>query len=365
MRKVTFIEMLFLLVSLLCATGLIFGTLAAKFDPRETVIFAFFGLAYPFLLLINVILCLSWLLRRRWKIALLLFVIIISGFRTINATFKFNGTEGPAVKEPGHLRIMTYNVHNFKEYGSENSASIKQKMLQTIRDQQPDVICFQEFFTRFKGEFDTKDSLKNSLEMPYYYFVPSAKNSYEAIGMAIFSRFPIVNKDFITFGPINGNGGIFADIEFKGKVVRIYNLHLRSISFGKKDYSYLEKVKTEIKPDKQSTKRIYRMLRDAFKLRAADVALVEDELKKCEIPYIVAGDFNDTPASYAVNRLTSNLNNAFIMKGSGLGKTYNGAFPNFQIDYIATTKDIEVVNYHVSRAKLSDHFPVRADLNIK
>lgn len=365
MRKFTFIESIFLLISILCAGGLVMGMLAARFDPREAIIYAFFGLAYPFFLLANVVFIAGWLLRRRWIVALLFIAVVLSGLKTINATFQFSGTEGPTVKDSQNLRVMTYNVHNFKEYGSANTVSIKQKMLQVIRDQQPDVVCFQEFYTRFKGEYDTKDSLINSLNMPYYYFVPALENDHEAIGMAIFSKLPIVNKDVITFRSIVGNGGLFIDVKFNGKTIRVYNVHLRSISFEKEDYSYLNRVKNEINPDKKSSKRIYRMLRDAFKKRASDVATVDSALKKCTIPFIIAGDFNDTPASYTVNQLTANLNNAFIMQGQGLGKTYNGAFPNFQIDYIATTKDIEVINYQVTKVKLSDHFPVRADLKIK
>ena len=88
-------------------------------------------------------------------------------------------------------------------------------------------------------------------------------------------------------------------------------------------------------------------------------------MNNCDIPFVIAGDFNDTPASYAVTKITDSLNNAFIQKGQGLGRTYNGKFPNFQIDYIATSKDFEVENYHIIKAKLSDHFPVRSDLSLK
>ena len=91
---------------------------------------------------------------------------------------------------------------------------------------------------------------------------------------------------------------------------------------------------------------------------------MKNHMNNCDIPFVIAGDFNDTPASYAVTKITDSLNNAFLKKGSGLGRTYNGKFPNFQIDYIATTKNIEVVNYHIVEAKLSDHFPVRSDLRL-
>ena len=82
----------------------------------------------------------------------------------------------------------------------------------------------------------------------------------------------------------------------------------------------------------------------------------------CKTPYLIAGDFNDTPASYVVTQITTDLNNAFIKKGKGFGKTYNGKFPNFQIDYIATIKRFRGAQLQITKAKLSDHFPVRSDL---
>ena len=118
-------------------------------------------------------------------------------------------------------------------------------------------------------------------------------------------------------------------------------------------------------PKVSASKRIIRMLKYAFKKRSEQVDVMKAHTRACQTPYVIAGDFNDTPASYAVWKMTDSLNNAFIKKGQGFGKTYNGKFPNFQIDYIATTKDIEVVNYQIIEAKLSDHFPVRSDLRLK
>ena len=79
------------------------------------------------------------------------------------------------------------------------------------------------------------------------------------------------------------------------------------------------------------------MLKRAFIKRSEQVDIIKAEMDNCKTPYIIAGDFNDTPASYAVKKITKGLKNSFEEKGSGFGKTYNGKFPNFQIDYIATS----------------------------
>ena len=348
------------------AIGMFMGIRAGVSDPREHMLIAFFGLAYPFFLLANILILGYWVLRTKWAIAALTVIVIAYGGHTLIATFGFFGTKGELQKEDeSHLRIMTYNVHNFKPYGEAMSLSMKEKMLNIVAEQKPDVVCFQEFYTREKGAYDTIDSLKRLLNVNYYYFVPTMKSEREAIGMAIFSRFPIKNTGRIRFIGVTGNESIYVDLIVKNNVVRIYNVHLQSISFGKEDYTYLDQVTKKMDPKMGSSKRIARMLKDAFKKRSEQVDLMKAHMRKCETPYIVAGDFNDTPASYAVTKMTDSLNNAFIKKGQGFGKTYNGKFPNFQIDYIATTKGIDVINYKIIEAKLSDHFPVRSDLRLK
>lgn len=365
-NKLTFFDKLMLLATIILIIGLICGILAGKNDPREHILLAFFGLAYPFFLLGNVIFICYWILRKRWLFSIGTTLVIGLGWQTLIATFGFFGNSGGTEKEEkGLVRMMTYNVHNFKPYGEKNTVELKEKMLNVVKEQNPDVICFQEFYTRFKGPYDTVDSLKKLLNTRYYYLNPTLQSKTEAIGLAIFSKYPIKNTGTILFKEGAGNESIYVDLDVNGKDLRIYNVHLQSISFEKEDYSYLEKVTKDMSVEKGSSKRILKMLRGAFKERSAQVDLMKAHMNTCKTSYIIAGDFNDTPASYAVTKMTESLNNAFIKKGSGLGRTYNGEFPNFQIDYIATTKDIEINNYHIVKAKLSDHFPVRSDLNLK
>ncbi len=361
--KFSFFSSLLLIITCAFAILLFISAFAGKFDPRNYILIAFLGLAYPFLLLINVILFIWWILKKKWMIASMILLFTLTGYSTLFSTIKFFGNEGPTEKTADHLRVMTYNVHNFKKVGDKNNLETKRKFLQVLKEQNPDVVLFQEFYTRYKGEYNLTDSVKKLLNTPHTYFISSKKNDYEAMGLAIFSKYPLKNKNFIPFDRAGANGCLYADIIYKNQSLRIFNVHLRSISFEQQDYQYLDQVK-EINPDKQSSKRIYRMLKSAFQKRAENIDLLKEEIEKCTTPYIIAGDFNDTPASYAVSQITGKLNNAFQEKGQGLGITYNGKFPNFQIDYIATTKELRIVNYHITKAKLSDHYPVRSDIEI-
>jgi endonuclease/exonuclease/phosphatase family metal-dependent hydrolase len=60
--------------------------------------------------------------------------------------------------------------------------------------------------------------------------------------------------------------------------------------------------------------------------------------------------------------MAKGLKNAFREKGAGFGRTYNGDFPNYQIDYIMASPQFDVASYLIIEKKLSDHFPLRSDL---
>lgn len=365
-KKLTFLGKITFLVGLVTAFALLLGILAGNLDPREHQRIAFFGLAYPFVLLLNVLFIIWWLLRGRILFALGTAAIIAIGWHPLIATVGFVGEAGPGPKSsPELVRMMTYNVHSFKPYGEEGNESVKQQMLAVVKDENPDIICFQEYYTRRKGTFAITDSLKLILKTSNYYFIPSSGNDYESAGLAIFSRYPIVNKGSILFSTNHGgNASIYVDVMINKEKVRVYNVHLQSISFDKQDYNYLDKVTQKMDTEILPAKRIMGMLRTAFLKRSGQVDIMKDHMKSCKTPFLIAGDFNDTPASYAVTQLTKSLNNTFVEQGTGLGRTYNGKFPNFQIDYISATKSIKVINHRIIQARLSDHFPVRSDLRI-
>jgi endonuclease/exonuclease/phosphatase family metal-dependent hydrolase len=356
-----------LIANIFAVMSLLISYMASYFDPASFWISSFFGLAYPAILIINVLFVIYWLIR--WpRFALISGIAILAGWSVVLNYIGFR--ENTAIMVPksseSFIRIMTYNVHNFKQFGDKNDQFTKDQILNVIRNEQPDVICFQEFFSRKKGEYNFRKYIQEILNTQHYYFKPSTDNGYEAIGMAIFSKFPIVDQGNIQFAKkMNWNEAIWADLKKGDKTFRVYNVHFQSISFQPEDYQYLQKVKKEINTDVESSKKIGSRLKRAFIKRGNQVKMVKSHTDSCKTPYIIAGDFNDTPISYTVKTISSGMNNSFREKGSGLGVTYNGAFPNFQIDYIFTSPEFSVKNYLIIDKKLSDHFPVRTDLELK
>jgi endonuclease/exonuclease/phosphatase family metal-dependent hydrolase len=92
---------------------------------------------------------------------------------------------------------------------------------------------------------------------------------------------------------------------------------------------------------------------------------IKEEIDKSPYKVIVCGDFNDVPNSYAYHTIGKDLLNAFTEKGSGLGRTFSGISPTLRIDNIFTDKKIATAQFTRVSKKLSDHFPIIADLEIK
>src|ERR1700753_3866399 len=185
---------------------------AAFISPKTAWLFAFFGLAYPVLLMANLIFIGWWLLRRRW-LWLMPLICILCGWKVLNNTIGFRSSTANMTPDSSYIRVMTYNVHNFKRYGSKNDISTKHDILDIIRSKQPDVICFQEFYSRTHGEYDMRDSIMQFTGASHYYFEPAIYNSTEAIGIAIFSKYEILNHGLIRFtGKASENECIYVDL---------------------------------------------------------------------------------------------------------------------------------------------------------
>ena len=366
-KRLPFIDKVFLWINCGLCLALLTSYLAPITDPNKFWLVAFFGLAYPPLLLANIIMIAYWLLRRKW-LALISVLTVLCGFNVLKNNIGFNPGNSNVNKPQSDnaIRMMTYNVHEFNKYGGTQDISTRNEILGIIAKTQPDIIGIQEFFTRKRGLYAMIDSVKKSMGCTNFYYECFVGTKDDGLGIAIFSKFPILAKGVIQLSPLTSdNQCLYTDIKKGAHVIRLYSVHLQSINFKPEDYRYLDSVKQKGKPDFGSTKRLGGKLKKAFMKRADQVAKIKEHAKQCPYTYIIAGDFNDTPASYAVNQMAKGLKNTFREKGFGLGRTYNGDFPNYQIDYIMASPQFDVASYTITEKKLSDHYPVCADLLLR
>ena len=356
-----------LIANFFAVFGLLLSYLAPYVHPQTFWPLAFFGMGYFPILVINLLFIVIWVILRRWW-SLLSLLTILFGWNNLRDHVGFNGSiPKEVVKQanPEHLRVMSYNVHLFSapEFDAKPFTN-KNAVLDVIQSAAPDVLCIQEFHTRFKGENNLIKRIRENLGLGHHFVLPAAENELEAYGLGIFSRYPIVETGTIEGHNYGINRMMYVDILKDDQKFRVYNVHLRSIGFQKEDYEFINNPTGTFNQDIQSTLMIGGRLKNAFHLRSAQVDALFEHSKSVDHPHIIVGDFNDTPLSYAVHTVSQKMKNTFREKGQGWGTTYNGDFPNFQIDFIFVHPDFNVHNYQIIKQKISDHFPIWTDLSL-
>jgi len=356
-------------LNLCAAAGLVVSYLAGVISPGKFWYAAFFGLAYPLLLILNIIFVIIWLIT--WnRLIFISLISIAAGYNNIQAIFPVRLSE--PVEIPGRkIRIVSFNVHSL--YGinpAVHAPEIKNRIVGFLAGQQADIICLQEFHANGEDFSRTMTGFAGSFHLKYFSFMNyrEFENKRKIEAIATFSRFPVVNTGTFRL-PGHSLFAIFSDLVIGRDTIRVYNLHLESIRFGKDDYTFYSGL-TE--PDieenttiQEGSKRIFWKLRKAFITRSKQVDILKGDIATCRYPVILAGDFNDTPASYTYHQLTRRLRDSFRESGRGLFMpTYAGNWPSFRIDYILYSGEFRSQAYKMFDVDLSDHYPIATNLLI-
>jgi len=358
--KLNLIDKIVLYLNIVSVITLLLAYLSPLIDPREFSIIALLGFAYQALLLVNILFVIYWLIRFR-VIALISTISILLGFPIITENFGFNfWSDSNKSKSLDNIRLMEYNVHELFGLQRFEHTSILDSVARVVHATQPDIINFEEFYFKKSDSIETINSIQKALRFKYFYFKSFKNNRLVSSGNAIFTRFPIIDSGMIHSADFLNTKAIFADVRYENKIFRIYCVHLAAVEMQEDDKrKYLNgKVNLGILSFIQS-----RLIK-AFSVRNYQVDKIKENISKCPYPYIIAGDFNDTPISYAVNAMSDGLKNAFIEKGSGLGTTYYSTFPKLHIDYILVSPQFDVLSYQTINKKLSDHRPIFSDLRL-
>jgi len=298
-----------------------------------------------------------WLVVRQFGRAVLPLLTLLLGFPFWARTLALNRSQEAQAGQQT-LRVLSYNVTSFNRYdwtlGSkpDNAAPLINWVLQHPAD----VKCFQEFRNDSQSVvFGTTDRLRRA-GYPYFAHLRwrGHTNGEGPIGVAIFSKHPIVDRGQESFSDFNGL--VWADIRLGSDTVRIINIHLESM--GIRVGKVLERQ--PVSQVKRETKDIIHSLRDGFTSRRKQIRRVEDYVRSSPYPVIVCGDFNDTPYSVAYGRLRRLLANAFEDAGRGFGFSYH-RLPGFlRIDnQFYDNRFFRALDFTThSDVPYSDHYPI-------
>lgn len=328
---------------------------------------SFLGLGFPLLLALLIVFFIFWLFFKI-RYCLISLLAIALGWKAICTIIAFNWP-GPSttLKKPHSLQVMSYNVSMLMLYNEKGEKEDKQKIIDLIKAEKPDIACFQEFVTLDSYRaFDYKDQFTRKLNMPYRYFASDFNVENNHWGSIIYSKYPILHAVKKKMLPEeNAESLIYADILFEEDTIRVYNMHLQSVRFDKTDYETLQKIANRRDIEVAGSKNIFLKLKTGFLKRCKQADMVATEVRQSPYPAIVCGDFNDTPNSYAYATIRGNLEDAFLEKGWGVGRTFSSISPTLRIDYILADRQFKVCQYKKINRRLSDHYPIVANLVLK
>lgn len=352
MRKI--LHRILLIVNAFFAFALLLSYLAVIISPGDFALPAFFGLAYPYLLLINIILVIIWAMLLRFE-ALISVVVIAIGFNHFSNYIKLSRPSGDKTKT---IKVLSYNVRLFNFFEDNHGITSEKKIIQFLKNQKADIICLQEFF--ILGTPKVEESLMIAALGGGYYshlkVIMSGKNRF--YGIVTFSRFPIVRKGEIIH-PGSSSLSIYTDVLIQKDTFRIYNNHLQSFRLHRMERSFIEELtKTDDKQTISEVKNISNSLKKGFVKRSLQAQVVKDHINKSPFPVLVIGDFNDTPVSYTYRKIRKGLNDSFVNSGYGAGFTYKGNYPPNRIDYILYDNALTNSYFEIIKVKYSDHYPI-------
>lgn len=239
---------------------------------------------------------------------------------------------------------MSFNIRGFDRHGLINDEGLDDKIISFVKEQAPDIVCFQEFNHRKAKLFP---------QYPYKYVnhvYPNTKYSVQAI----FSKYPIIDNGSLDF-PDTNNNAVYADITFRQDTLRVYNVHLQSFHI----------VPSRNLLTRTSSEKVVKRMSKAFVKQQQQASLLETHMDSSPHPVVICADMNNTEFSMAYKKLKGNRYDSFDKAGNGYGTTYKLMMYPLRIDFILVDKVFEIQSHSNFEVRLSDHFPVMASFSLK
>ncbi|MBC7933832.1 MAG: endonuclease/exonuclease/phosphatase family protein [Rhizobacter sp.] len=363
-----FTKKFFIICNIIAGLLFLLGSYGYLFNPQKFWPIGLLTLGNFYFLLLLTGFIFFWLIAKP-AYSLLPIITILLAWVPLKHLFKIRLSQSFEIKKADNtLRVMSWNVEHFKIAEYKKHPEEKMQMIGLINNYNPDVACFQEMVASDKNPqaINNIEGFMKELKMPYYYYSYNTKIDYDSdhrFGIIILSKFPLVNKMTVSYSP-NDYNSIFqyADVVKGPDTFRLYNIHLQSMKFSDNDRRYLQDPEIDDENNFKESKSILSKLKQGFLKRQLQSDRIKKEMNQSPYPVIVCGDFNDVPNSYAYKTIGKGLKNAFAEKGAGMGRTYSHMSPTLRIDNIFTDERFLIEQYVRLNRKISDHYPVIADL---
>lgn len=305
--------------------------LNAYIPPKVFPLLNLLSLAFPFLMIANLLLCVFWIFS--WRKRAFVFLLISTLFLTPVRRW-INYSEPKS--EKADFKVLTFN-NKYNDYGLEEVKNY-------IKSFNADVIFLQESGYSGLGNSDFE-------EMKY---------SLHNRRISFFSKYQIVEQDTIPL--IDKGKSVYADVIIKGKRIRFINVYLEPFQLHKS----MVKPTEDLEENGTKAKSLVRRFMPVFKKHEEQVQILKNFIEKSPYPVILAGDFNSVPNSYEYYTISGVLKDCFLESGKGFGTSFHDYKIPIRIDYVFSSENLKSTYYQVDRSqKLSDHYPVLVKFSLK
>ena len=352
------IEVILLIINSLLVICTLLSYSGMYFSPSKFWQAGFLSLSIPVTLALNHLFLFYWLIKKKWYYAALSFITLVIVFPLFGRTFSFYPGEKNLLENT--FTILDYNASNFSVINADSLSDKSKNIIDWAVNFPADIKCFQEFYHHSNKQYINTINRMQAKGYHYYMFADSARVNSEkgAYGVVTFSKFPIINTGEISFQGHKYNRAIFTDLIIKSDTVRLFNFHMESMNI---------QANNLVMKNVHGYKEIYWRLKNGFIKRGDQALFVEKAIEQSPYPVIACGDMNDTPYSFAYQRLRKHLDNAFEEKGNGFGFSYNGKIFFLRIDnQFFDNKKMEALSFKTHREiKDFDHFPISGTYKMK
>ncbi len=330
---------------------------------------AFLGIGFPFLLIAVIGFMVWWLFIRR-KFAFISAIALLIGVKSIGILFAFHiPPKFNYKKQDGSIRVANWNVARFIEMKRNNNKGSHTRllMMDLIKQQDADIFCMQEFFhSNDSAWYPNLPYIQSHLNYPYYYYSHDNDGDKHFIGTIIFSRYPIIDSGMVRYPrPTLPEALMYADIRVNNDTIRVYTTHLQSFELKKSDYEKIDRLKGVEEGVVADSRTIFSKLKTGILNRKLQADIVKQVLEDSPYPFLFCGDLNDVPNSYTYHTVRGDLQDAFLAKGFGIGRTFPALSPTLRIDYIFADANFKIDQFNRVVKNYSDHYLIMADVKLK
>ena len=344
MVKQSFVDRSFLLFNISCLIILAIAGINFFAPIKEYSILFIVNLLIPFFIVSFLLFFFYWLFRKRKYLVAINIIALVYWYFFMGPYFMISSPPVNPVRDTtDEIKIFTFNTHSFRGKYWNQRDFFATKFDDFIGNEDPDIICLQEF--------DERSHIQHLKDTYLYSYISKGTAVVDKSSLSIYSKYPIISDGFIDF-PNTLNGAIYVDLEINEDTLRVYNIHLQSLKVRPGSFK------------RETPTNLLSRLGGSFAKQLEQVTIIKEHQSKSPYKSIISGDFNTTQYSGAFRTISEGMKDSFIEKGNGYGTTYNFKFLPFRIDFVLADKDIEITDHKNYDIEVSDHYPIMATFTL-